>query len=100
MPQSIVIHTTFGGFHLTPKQIAAITHSMRQSGDYIEPLSPFGYWEDSGKNIDRHDPALVAAVLAHPGNNLKVVTIPDDVNWRIEKYGGREWVAEVHRTWS
>ena len=30
---------------------------------------------------------------------LKVVEIPDDVEWEIEEYDGIEWVAEVHRTW-
>jgi hypothetical protein len=30
---------------------------------------------------------------------LKIVEIPDDVNWYIEEYDGREWVAERHRTW-
>jgi hypothetical protein len=31
---------------------------------------------------------------------LRVVEVPDDVNWVIEEYDGLEWVAEVHRTWS
>jgi hypothetical protein len=31
---------------------------------------------------------------------LKVVTIPDDVEWTIEEYDGMEWIAEAHRTWS
>ena len=32
--------------------------------------------------------------------DLKIVEVPDDVNWCIEEYDGKEWVAEVHRTWS
>jgi len=31
---------------------------------------------------------------------LKIVEIPDDVEWQIEEYDGRERVAEAHRTWS
>jgi Ni,Fe-hydrogenase maturation factor len=31
---------------------------------------------------------------------LKVVEIPNDVEWQIDEYDGAEWVAEVHRTWS
>jgi hypothetical protein len=31
---------------------------------------------------------------------LKIVDIPDDVEWEIDEYDGKEWVAEVHRTWS
>jgi hypothetical protein len=25
--------------------------------------------------------------------------VPDGVEWTVEEYDGREWVAEVHRTW-
>lgn len=32
-------------------------------------------------------------------SNLKVVEIPEDVDWQIDEYDGLEWVAEVHRTW-
>ena len=31
--------------------------------------------------------------------NLKVVNIPDEVEWEIDDYDGMEIVAEVHRTW-
>jgi len=31
---------------------------------------------------------------------LKVVDVPDDVDWYIDEYDGKEWVAERHRTWS
>ena len=30
---------------------------------------------------------------------LKIVEIPDDVNWEIGEYDGLEWVEEVHRRW-
>jgi hypothetical protein len=32
-------------------------------------------------------------------SGLKIVEIPDDVEYTIEDYDGAEWVAEVHRTW-
>ena len=31
--------------------------------------------------------------------SLKVVEIPDGVEWTIEEYDGIEWVAEKHKTW-
>jgi len=31
---------------------------------------------------------------------LKIVEIPNDVQWEIEKVGGVEHVSEVHRMWS
>ena len=33
------------------------------------------------------------------GGDLRVIEIPDGVEWTIEEYDGREWVAEKHRTW-
>jgi len=33
-------------------------------------------------------------------SELKIVEIPDDVEWIIEEYDGKEWVAEDHRRWS
>jgi len=57
------------------------------------------------RDLARDDPDLVAVVqeLGNQANGryaeLKVVDIPDDVNWYIEEYDGREWVAERHRTW-
>jgi hypothetical protein len=56
-------------------------------------------------DIKRNDPALVQTVeeLGSKANGwaaeLKVVDIPDDVEWLIEEYDGLEWVAEKHRTW-
>ena len=32
-------------------------------------------------------------------SDLKIVEVPDDVEWTIKDYDGIEWVAEVHRTW-
>jgi len=57
------------------------------------------------RDVARDDPYLVAVVEelgdAASGRhaNLKVVDVPDDVNWYIEDYDGLEWVAERHRTW-
>lgn len=31
--------------------------------------------------------------------SLKIVTIPDGVDWVIKDYDGAEWIAEKHRTW-
>ena len=56
-------------------------------------------------DIPRDSPLLLIVVeeLGEEANgflaDLKVVEIPDDVEWEIEEYDGREWVAEKHRTW-
>lgn len=57
-------------------------------------------------DLKRDDPVLVQVVeelgdlVNSRYSELKVVDVPDDVNWEIAEYDGNEWVAEVHRTWS
>ena len=31
--------------------------------------------------------------------NLVIVEVPADIEWTIKECDGKEWVAEVHRTW-
>lgn len=56
--------------------------------------------------INRNDLNLVRVVeeLGSAANDewsrLKIVEIPDDVDWVIKDYDGCEWIAERHRTWS
>ena len=57
------------------------------------------------REIDRNDPTLVQVVeqLGDVANGshaeLAIVEIPDNVQWEIDEYDGREHVAETHRTW-
>lgn len=59
----------------------------------------------SPREIPRDDPSLVAVVeslgdeAAGQFARLDVTEIPADVEWQIEAYDGREWIAERHRTW-
>lgn len=61
-------------------------------------------WFDT-YNIERDDSDLIAVIeqLGESANGrsacLKIVEIPDDVQWRIEDYDGLEHIAEIHRTW-
>ena len=94
MTQKIVINADYGGFGLSE---AASVRYRELAGI---PLSEFR-WE-----IQRDDPHLVQTIqeLGEAANNryseLKVVEVPDGVEWTIHEYDGREWVAEAHRTWS
>ena len=91
--RNIVINTCHGGFGL----------SVAAEKLYLELTSQD---EISHYDLDRDDPYLVKVVkdLGMGANgahaNLKIVTIPADVDWQIAEYDGLEWVAEVHRTWS
>ena len=60
----------------------------------------------SDHDIKRDDPILIQVieelgVVRASGNHgkLKIVEIPDDVQWTIEEYDGYESVEEVHRSW-
>lgn len=55
---------------------------------------------------DRADPELVAVVeeLGDEASGecaeLKIVEIPDGIEWQVNEYDGLEIIEEVHRSWS
>ena len=57
-------------------------------------------------DIKRNDPDLIYIVqkMKKKANGehatLKIVTIPDNINFHIEEHNGIELIAEDHRTWS
>lgn len=57
------------------------------------------------RDMERDDPILIQVVeeLGETANGrcavLKIVEIPDYVEWGIEEYDGQEWIAENHRVW-
>jgi len=54
----------------------------------------------SYNDIDRTDINLIKAVEEHPSTELKIVEIPDDVEWYIyESEDGLETIHEKHRVW-
>jgi len=90
----VVINTCYGGFGLSEESLKEYKLRARITGD-------ISYW-----NIPRDCPYLVAMVeeggtdVDGIYSELKVVDVPDDVNWYIHEYDGMEHVAERHRTWS
>lgn len=61
------------------------------------------FW--NAREFGRDDPDLVAVVeeFGDKANSrfseLKVVEVPDGVEWELNEYDGIEWIAEKHRTW-
>ena len=90
----VVINTCFGGFSLS-------NEAARRIRDLKGTTKDIDIWD-----IERSDPALIQVIeeLGKAANgsyaDLRVVEIPDDVEWHIEEYDGLEHVAENHRTWS
>ena len=89
----VVINTCFGGFGLSDEALARYNE--------LADTKLETYY-----GIERNDPFLVQVVeeLGAKANDtfadLKIVDIPDDVEWYIHEYDGLESVYEQHRTWS
>jgi len=75
-------------------------------GTYKEYNKKFSEIAISVGDIPRSDPDLVKVVeeLGEEANGmcskLKIVEIPDNVNYEIDEYDGMESIHEVHRSWS
>lgn len=115
----VVINRCYGGFGLSEEttdallQRKGIQFQKVNSSTFIvhyyqagvEPstetyINTFEYFDN------RTDPDLIAVVeqFGKRANDrsaeLKIIEIPDDVEWQISEHDGMEWVAEKHRTWS
>lgn len=109
----VVINTCHGGFGLSQKAMERyaelkgfklVTENLRGFPMYYaDSISDENMISDY--NIRRDDPDLVRVVeelgkdACSWAADLKIVEVPDDVNWEIAEYDGAEWVAECHRTW-
>ena len=115
----IVINECFGGFDLSHEGVLRyaelkglklfvkyelITHYYTKEPTGDDKIDGEFYFDSN--DIPRDDPILVQVVkeLREKSwtlvSQLKVVEIPNDVEWEIEEYDGLEHVSEVHRTWS
>ena len=87
----VVINACYGGFDVSKEGLAR-----------LEDLTGIKY---NQYEVPRDLPELIHVVEelgkeADGGfGELKIVEIPDDVEWTIEEYDGLEWVAEKHRVW-
>lgn len=91
----VVINACHGGFGLSEEAMTELKNRKR--------ITDPEFWE---YDIKRDDPILVQLVeemgkaVDSRYSELKVVDIPDDVEWTVMEYDGLEWVAEKHRTWN
>lgn len=60
----------------------------------------------SYRSVDRADPLLIEAIeeigIKNAGqrhSKLKIIEIPDWIEYTVEEYDGMEHIAEKHRTW-
>jgi hypothetical protein len=99
--------STYDSNHYNPISVEEANESMFTAfsiPDAKEWKQDWIYFIDEDK-FQRNDPDLVAVVeeLGTKADGsyaeLRVVEIPDDVEWTIHEYDGYEHIAEAHRTW-
>lgn len=119
----VVINRCYGGFGLSSEAFEMLLDRKGIQYEKITKTSPFSgkdfdYYRKNHVGEDQHylwyyqfaedrsDPDLVA-VVEHFGekanswaSDLRIVEIPDGVEWYVSEYDGMEHVAEKHRTWS
>lgn len=115
--RKVVINSCYGGYGLSKEAVQLYlkyTHMKYTEEDRSDRWSTdqFGKqivvngnaWDDD--DIPRDDPILIKVIeeLGNAANGnfskLKIIQIPADVEWTLEEYDGKEWIAEVHRVWS
>jgi len=101
---------------LTPEEINNANKTYFLNHYYItKPLNSDGtipdgaHWyyraDEEEEYKLRCDPIFVQVVeeLGDEANGscstLKIVEIPDDIEWEIEDYDGSEWISEKHKIW-
>ncbi len=113
--KKIVINTSYERFCLSHKAFRRLRDLGQEETLHEEDRG--AYWPEAagarepslnqyGTKIPRDDAKLVQVVeeLGSEANGhcaeLKIVTIPDDVEWAISQLNGVEQVSEVHRVWA
>jgi hypothetical protein len=105
----VAINVCFGGFGLSEE--AADFMVARGDTEMAATLKDYkSYAGLSGFSCPyrgvRNDPTLIEAIetLGDKANGdyseLKVVEIPDGIEWEIDNYDGLETIEEKHRSWS
>ena len=110
----IVVNRCYGGFGLSDKAFEKYLEYKGIDYDKKENASIFEgneYYDKNGEIISYYDiprdDIYLVKVVEYFGEEadggfaeLKVIEIPDDIEWEIEEYDGNEWISEKHRTWS
>lgn len=95
--KKVVINKCYGGFGLSDMALALYRERAGIENNQTQ------FWDNE---IARDCPILVAMIeelgsasVSGVYADLRIVEIPDDVEWYIDEYDGMEWVAEKHRRW-
>ena len=118
----VVINECHGGFGLSTLAFTKLiekgwkTTTFNEEGNFEDPNADivvakgslwgdYGFVQYSNSQSIRSHPDVIHVVeqLGKEANGrfaeLKIVEIPDDIEWEIEEYDGIESVVEKHRRW-
>jgi len=98
----VVINSNYGGFSIGEKVYEKL--GFKWDGYGYPDNDDFGIKNDNYKAY-RSDKRLIEALESLPkedwGNeDLKIVEIPDGIEFEIDEYDGWESIHEKHRSWS
>lgn len=113
--KKVVINRSYGEFCLSHKAFRRLRELGQQ--DALQEHDAGAYWpagarpdepslNKCGAGVPRDDQRLIQVVeelcgeANGHGAELRIVEIPGDVRWEIEKTEGIEHVSEAHRRWS
>ena len=94
----VVINTSYSNFAISRDAILLIQKKIKNAKAKSQ-INAYAF------DNDRGHPLLVEAVqkLGAKANGLhttlKIVEIPDDVEWRVDAVNGKEIIREKHRVW-
>ena len=111
--KKIVINKCYGGFSISEKAAKYMAargdrrakKELEETAAHKDKFYGYGYVEGFEGQYERDNPLLVEAVeaLGTEANgwaaDLKVVEIPENVEWEIDNYDGLEQVEEKHAIW-
>ena len=95
----VVINNSYSNFAISADAISLIQKKIKNPKAKSQ-INAYAF------DNDRSNPLLVEAVqkLGAKANGLyttlKIVEIPDDVEWRVDAVNGKEVIREKHRMWS
>jgi len=95
----VVINTSYSNFAISADAISLIQKKIKNPKAKSQ-INAYAF------HNDRSNPLLVETVqkLGAKANGLyttlKIVEIPDDVEWRVDAINGKEVIREKHRIWS
>lgn len=92
----VVINRQYGGFGLS--EVALKLYAEYKNITNPEWIPSYEFARDDATLISVIEKIGTEAASGRYAT-LKIVEIPDDVNWYIEEHDGMEWVAERHQTW-